>query len=81
MCAPSPRAAEGMLTTVLAHLLPDEGTDLLLLPGTRRARAAMGDGAIQEEEKPFPQGLAEPRGEGSPYLGGSGMDPAPFPPQ
>lgn len=24
----------GMLTTVLAHLLPDEATDLLLLPGT-----------------------------------------------
>lgn len=25
-----------MLTTVLAHLLPDKGTDLLLLPGMKR---------------------------------------------
>lgn len=42
------------------------------------ARIVMRGGAIQEEDKPFPQGLAEPRGEGSPYISGSEMDPAPF---
>lgn len=42
-------------------------------------KVVMGDGAIKEGEKPFPQGLAEPRGEGSPYISGSGMHPAPLP--
>lgn len=33
-------AGDAQLTTVLVHLLPDKGADLLLLPGMRRGKGS-----------------------------------------
>lgn len=53
---PQPRGGQGMLTAVLAHLLPDVGSDLLLLPTSGGGTTHIpGEIRIREEEKFTPR--------------------------